>query len=200
MTPIIIIPQGEEAKMRITIDQADMQHDDFTVSIVYGYRREHIDIPKQDMLRDRLGRYYFTFATDDITGQVVAECRWREPDADCPDGLRDMVDRQLLCFVAATPSPRLLCMEGDDREHRVSYEPIADGDLSAYVYLLDCDGRRIATSDDKYLMIKQTANDMEQLEDYRLRQTGDEVQQILDKSTEQVKATLVDDTLIIVEE
>lgn len=200
-----IIPQGTDGKFRLTIADYDMHSGHFAVVIVYGYRRETLHIDKADMLSDEQGRFYFTFPTADIIGQVTALCCWDISDADIPGGTRTDTDRQIIAFVAPTANPRLLCLPAEE-PHPVSYERIGQANVGTdYIRLLDYYGQPLPTADGHHIYAnRSTINnynpDMETTEGYKLRQTGEEVQQILDKSTQQVQVTVSDGTLIITEE
>lgn len=75
---ITILQQGQEAKVQVSIKDFDMRYRDFNVSLIYGYRRTVVEIPKSAMVHDSDWNYFFTFDTEGIVGKVTARCEWRD--------------------------------------------------------------------------------------------------------------------------
>ena len=149
---------GEEAKYFVLIEQEgfDMQENDFTIELLWGLLGRSMTLTKQDMTLDSSGQYFFEFDTTDMIGKVVARCRYYVPDVDDPDGVREKVDEQMLCFVASAPCPKFMicpasCAGGD---HNVTYTRTDDsGIASKYQRLCTTLGQPIVTDDDLYLYV-----------------------------------------------
>lgn len=152
---ITIIQQGTEAKFKVEIKDFDMRYDDFKVSLIYGYRRTVIEIPKQQMIVDTDDySYYFIFDTANIVGQVTARCEWYVRDADYPDERQTNVDEQFLCFVAPNPCPKFICCPSCKEDGIVKYtlaEGHNFGDL--YFVLADKEYTPIVTSDGENILV-----------------------------------------------
>ena len=157
-----ILPEGSEAKFKITIDDFNMAIEDFEVTLIYGQRQNKIFIPNREMLQSKDGDWYFTFDTSGIVGRVTAECRYYIHDGDFPDGYKNMVDEQYLLFVAATPYPKLICCPSMDEpeDRKVHYELINETDIvTEYVRLCTMSGLPIRTIDGEDLMVLKDEND-----------------------------------------
>lgn len=152
-----VIVAGTEAKYFIDIQQDgfSMEEDDFTVELRWGTRPKSMMITKQEMAADTSGKYFFMFDTKKMLGKVTAICRYYVPDMDDPDGVREEVDEQRICFVAATPCPQLLsCPKCGASGHNVTYERTDQSDISSmYQRLCDCDGHPLASADDLYFYV-----------------------------------------------
>ena len=152
-----VLEAGTEAKYFIDIQQEgfSMEEDDFTVELRWGMRPKSLMITKQDMIADTSGKYFFEFDTAKMVGKVKAICRYYVPDTDDPDGVREEVDEQFLCFVATTPCPQLLsCPKCGASGHNVTYERTdQSGIASMYQRLCDCDGHPLASADDLHFYV-----------------------------------------------
>ena len=129
-----IIQQGELLKYIVTSQDVnfDMETDDFTVEIIYGYRQNKIVIPKSDFLYGTQGEFIMQFPTDGMIGKVVARMTWRQHDTDCENNQRPQVDEQVIAFVVTTPYPTLLnCPATSDEGHFVRYERTETPDIAA---------------------------------------------------------------------
>ena len=150
-----ILQQGEEAKFRIEIADFAMEDNDFSVQLIWGYRRHTMKIEKNQMFQGPDGKYYFTFDTDAMANRVTAICTWRVPDADCTDGYREETDEQLLCFVVTVPCPQFItcpdCMETEERViyTRTEVSNIAD----SYAYLETAEGDKIISCDNEIILV-----------------------------------------------
>lgn len=138
-----IIQQGELAKYQLIIEREgfSMTEGDFQLRLTWGMRGDTLDILKADMAQDETGQTFFQFPTDQMLGRVDVECRYRVPDSDAPDGVRQEVERQPLCWVnAATGLPRLT-ETGIYQGLHVSYVRRSQGGLrSLYRSLRDVAG------------------------------------------------------------
>ena len=157
-----ILQQGEEAKFQIAIKDFDMSANNFSLKLIYGYRRTVIDIQKDKMFDDGAGKWYFVFDTDDMVGRVTALCTWRVPDTDCPDGYREETDEQYLCFVVSTPCPQFLSCPCDDSSRPVKYTRTeTSGVAGRYAYLACADYDRILTCDNEIILVLKEGQDVE---------------------------------------
>jgi hypothetical protein len=158
MAELKIIQGGTEAKCFIDIKNVAMEDINFKLELVYGYRRNVIEIAKDDMLQDTQGRWFFMFNTTGIIGVVTARCTWELSDTDCPDSERTKVNEQPLCFVAATAHTVLLTCPAAQENQPVVYTFTDESDISSeYVRLCDCDGHPLVTDDDLYLYVRTDA-------------------------------------------
>lgn len=150
-----ILQRGEEAKFRVKIKDFSMDDGDFSLKLIYGYRRTTVEIEKSQMFKGSDGEWYFIFDTDDMTGRVTAVCSWRVPDSDCDDGYREEVDEQYLCFVAQTPCPQFVsCPNCDISDLRVTYVRTEQSDIAdEYAYLLTSEGDKLISSDNEVLLV-----------------------------------------------
>lgn len=155
---ITIVPQGEEAKFYVRID--DVEHfnqvrDDFKVTLRYGMQGGSVCFRKKDMGSDDDG-FFFTVNTQKMTGRVVAECECFITDHDVPFDQRVEKDVQILMFVAATHCPRLLICPACTEEHKVTYERTFETSIDFdYYYLVDCEMNNLTTTeeDESHLLL-----------------------------------------------
>jgi hypothetical protein len=77
--------------------------------------------------------YIMQFSTKDMVGKVVARTVFYVHDADInPDGEREEVDEQVICFVVTTPCPTFLnCPKCSSEGHDVNYEWTDEPDIAA---------------------------------------------------------------------
>lgn len=155
-----IIQQGEEAKFRIEIADFDMQANDFTLELIYGYRRTVMEISKSAMFSDGDGRWYFVFDTDDMVGRVTARCTWMVPDTDASGEIREKIDEQYLCFVVQTPTPQFISCPALTEQHDVTYTRTEESSIAEMYYrLTDFYGHPLVTAEDEYIcVLKQSVN------------------------------------------
>lgn len=108
MSQDLILQKGDVGKFQISIthDDFDMEQDDFFVILRWGFLNQKEEILKEQMFSDEDGKWFFTFDTDDMAGQIEAECHYFVPDTDIDGNVFEEVDRQWLCFVASTPCPK----------------------------------------------------------------------------------------------
>ena len=148
-----IIQQGEEVKFQVQIADFDMEANDFSVELIYGYRRTTVSIEKAQMLENG-GQYYIVFDTDDMVGRVTARCTWLIPDTDTPDGYREKTDEQFLCFVVTTPCPQFLTCPSCTDDHQVTYTRTEQSDIAdKYQRLADKYDRPLLTVDNEYIFV-----------------------------------------------
>ena len=152
---ITIIQQGTEAKFKVEIKDFDMRYDDFKVSLIYGYRRTVVEIPKEQMIVDTDDySYYFGFDTKDMVGQVTAKCEWYVRDADYPDDRQTHTDEQFLCFVAPDPCPKFITCPTCKENGQVTYTLTEGHNIDSDYYILaDKEYGRFVTADDEYILV-----------------------------------------------
>lgn len=151
---ITILQQGTEAKVQVSIKDFDMRFGDFKVSLIYGYRRTVVVIPKSAMVHDDDWNFFFTFVTDGMVGKVTARCEWREMDDDYPDKWKDNIDEQYLCFVVSDPCPRFIACPACEHSGRVTYTFTDEPNIREhYLYLCDSEHNRIVTSDGMNILV-----------------------------------------------
>ena len=150
-----ILQQGEEAKFQVDIADFNMADKEFSVTLIYGYRRTTVEILKNQMFQGADSKYYFAFDTDGMVGRVTAVCTWRVPDSDCDDGFREETDEQYLCFVANTPCPQFICAPNCDiNDHRVTYTRTETSSIAdMYAYLETAEGDKIISCDNEILLV-----------------------------------------------
>lgn len=152
MAELNILKAGTEAKCLIAIKDVALEDINFTLELVYSYRRTVITIPKADMQQTSMGDWFFMFSTTGIIGLVTARLTYELKDTDCTDGERTKVDEQPLCFVADTACTTLFSCPCAKADSEVTYTFTNDSDIaSEYLRLCDCDGHPFATDDDLYL-------------------------------------------------
>ena len=177
-----IIPCGEEAKYRILIlhDGFDQDTDPFRVTLQWGFDGDQLTIDKRQMIRDDEGNYYIAFDTSQMRGKVTAVCSFDVPDLDFPDGLRTEVNRQYLCIVVKSPSPRFLCTPPFGGDSEVVYKRTSRPNITPYVPVLTSTGDTLLTKNGEYIYVKKSGN----MKEYRLSQTGPELEALLEKIDE----------------
>lgn len=118
-----IIMQGERAKYFVRSDKWNFSFNDnsYRLEILYGMQGKKIVIQKSEFvfLNDR---WTFSFATDDIVGKVTARLVMEIFDPDCPDGVREEVDEQYICFVITNPCPQFMKCDCQEETHEIVYE------------------------------------------------------------------------------
>ena len=151
---IQILQQGQECKVQVSIKDFDMRFGDFNVSLIYGYRRTVVEIPKSAMVHDDDWNFFFTFDTEGVVGKVIARCKWREMDDDYPDTWKDNADEQYICFVVSNPCPRFIACPACSEEHDVTYTFTDEPNIGVhYFYLCDSEHNRLLTSDGMNILV-----------------------------------------------
>lgn len=155
-----LINQGERAKyiIKATKEGFELDHDDFTLEILFGMLGKKIVIPKSDF--QKLGAHWvFSFSTDQIVGPVVARLIMMVHDPDCPDSIRKEVDEQVIAFVVTTPWPQFLRCPSIEHYDEIVYERTEESDIaSRYVRLCDNSGNPLRTADNGYLFALKNTN------------------------------------------
>lgn len=141
MTENDIIQQGEMVKYIITSRNPnfDIEEDDFYVELIYGMMGQKQTVRKSEMKYGTGGEYLMQFSTKGMVGKVVARTVFfvHDPDID-PDGEREEVDEQIICFVVTTPCPTLLsCPACSGQSHDIRFERTEEPDITAQ-YLRLC--------------------------------------------------------------
>ena len=136
-----IIQQGEKVKYIVTSrnHNFNIEEDDFRVELIYGMMGKKLVIQKSDMLYGTDGEYIMQFSTSGMVGKVVARTVFYVHDTDIdPDGEREEVDEQVICFVVSTPCPVLLnCPKCSSEGHDIHFERTEEPDIAA-MYLRLC--------------------------------------------------------------
>lgn len=110
-----IIMQGERAQylMESSLPNFSFESNDYILEIIYGMADEKIVIEKKDVTDG-----VFSFSTSGIVGQLTARLVMIIIDPDCPDEIRQEVDKQIIGFVTTTPCtclhecPACICEHG----------------------------------------------------------------------------------------
>ena len=141
MTENDIIQQGEKVKYIVTSlnPNFNIEEDDFRVELIYGMMGKRLVIQKSEMMYGTDGKYIMQFSTSGMVGKVVARTVYFVHDADInPDGEREEVDEQIICFVVSTPCPVLLnCPKCNSEGHDIHFERTEESDIAA-MYLRLC--------------------------------------------------------------
>lgn len=136
-----IIQQGEKVKYIVTSRNPNfnIEDDDFRVELIYGMMGKKLVIQKSEMMYGTGGEYIMQFSTSGMVGKVVARTVFFVHDADInPDGEREEVDEQVICFVVSTPCPVLLnCPKCSSEGHDIHFERTEEPDIAA-MYLRLC--------------------------------------------------------------
>ena len=136
-----IIPQGKKVKYIVTSrnHNFNIEEDDFRVELIYGMMGKKLVIQKSDMMYGTDGEYIMQFSTSGMVGKVVARTVYYVHDTDIdPDGEREEVDEQIICFVVSTPCPVLLnCPKCSSEGHDIHFERTEEPDIAA-MYLRLC--------------------------------------------------------------
>lgn len=136
-----IIQQGEKVKYIVTSrnHNFNIEEDDFRVELIYGMMGKKLVIQKSDMLYGTDGEYIMQFSTSGMVGKVVARTVFYVHDTDIdPDGEREEVDEQVICFVVSNPCPVLLnCPKCSIDGHDIHFERTEEPDIAA-MYLRLC--------------------------------------------------------------
>lgn len=156
MDKISIIQQGEMAKYKIIVTdpEYDLDTSDFTIELSWGLFGKKILIRKSDCTRSEDGNWYFTFSTEEMIGKVTAKFVIEVIDLDIASGVRQMVNRQVICFVAVTGCPQYLNCHCCVGENFVKYEYITDTNvMQEYEMLVSSDNQYFETSDNQILYV-----------------------------------------------
>ena len=156
---ITIIQQGDKAKFRVTNERPDFEFTtmDFHIELIYGMQGKSIIIPKAECLVEDDSQCVFSFLSEDMVGYVIARMVMQVKDDDEPNGIRQEVDEQMLCFVATEPCVRLNPHIGcEDRDHDVKYEYVPYGEESSvYVILRDVNGKFLRDANELVLRARK---------------------------------------------
>ena len=158
MTENDIIQQGEKVKYIVTSrnHNFNIEEDDFRVELIYGMMGKKLVIQKSDMLYGTDGEYIMQFSTSGMVGKVVARTVYYVHDTDIdPDGEREEVDEQVICFVVTTPCPVLLnCPKCSSEGHDIHFERTEEPDIaSMYQRLCTSLGQPLVSDDDLYFYV-----------------------------------------------
>lgn len=187
MTENDIIQQGEKVKYIVTSRNPNfkIEEDDFSVELIYGMMGKKIVIQKSEMMYGTDGEYIMQFSTSGMVGKVVARTVFYVHDADInPDGEREEVDEQIICFVVSNPCPVLLnCPKCSSEGHDIHFERTEEPDIAA-MYLRLCVTEIVTpeSGGEPYPIYRPliTRND-EYI--YVLRESADALQEAIDNMT-----------------
>lgn len=182
-----IIQQGETVKYIVTSRNPNfnIEEDDFRVELIYGMMGKKLVIQKSEMMYGTGGEYIMQFSTSGMVGKVVARTVYYVHDADInPDGEREEVDEQIICFVVTTPCPVLLnCPKCSSEGHDIRFERTEEPDIAA-MYLRLCVTEIVTpeSGGEPYPIYRPliTRND-EYI--YVLRESADALQEAIDNMT-----------------
>lgn len=176
-----IIQKGEDVKYRVVIehDGFDMSRDAFTAELQWGLRGESLVIEKSAMREMADGGYLLGCNTAEMCGQVYCHVSYDVPDSDLEDGYRTEVENVPIFYVVdGHRMPRVCKVGAYDGTHVTLTRVLKSGQSLPYAILADNTGAKLVTSDGYYLAVKTTKSDI--METYQLKQSGAEVQAILD--------------------
>lgn len=176
-----IIQKGEDVKYRVVIehDGFDMSRDAFTAELQWGLRGESLVIEKSAMREMADGGYLLGCNTAEMCGQVYCRVSYDVPDSDLEDGYRTEVENVPIFYVVdGHRMPRVCKVGAYDGTHVTLARVLKSGQSLPYAILADNSGAKLVTSDGYYLAVKTTKSDI--METYQLKQSGVEVQAILD--------------------
>lgn len=176
-----IIQKGEDVKYRVVIehDGFDMSRDAFTAELQWGLRGESLVIEKSAMREMADGGYLLGCNTAEMCGQVYCRVSYDVPDSDLEDGYRTEVENVPIFYVVdGHRMPRVCKVGAYDGTHVTLTRVLKSGQSLPYAILADNSGAKLVTSDGYYLAVKTTKSDI--METYQLKQSGAEVQAILD--------------------
>lgn len=176
-----IIQKGEDVKYRVVIehDGFDMSRDAFTAELQWGLRGESLVIEKSAMREMADGGYLLGCNTAEMCGQVYCRVSYDVPDSDLEDGYRTEVENVPIFYVVdGHRMPRVCKVGAYDGTHVTLARVLKSGQSLPYAILADNSGAKLVTSDGYYLAVKTTKSDI--METYQLKQSGAEVQAILD--------------------
>jgi hypothetical protein len=159
-----IVSRGDTAKYKIEITHADFdqQRDDYSVVLSWGMFGREVTIAKKDMKHDEDGNHFLCFDSTEMLGWVKAACHYEIPDSDSPEGIREEVNYQWLCFVTSEPNPRLCGEPGSGGDGHVVYTRVYAGDVNtAYLNLRDSDQQNLLDSGGNQLRVHKTTEDMQ---------------------------------------
>ena len=151
-----IFSKDEEIKFEVLIKDFDMEANDFGIQLIYGYRRNKVEIQKSQMIHGSDNKWYLTFDTEGMVGRVEVECWWQVPDTDYADGYRKETNLQYLGFAATTPDCQYITCPacGCDTNQPVKYTRTETSSIADdYAYLLTSEGDRLITSDNEYILV-----------------------------------------------
>lgn len=175
-----IIQKGEDVKYRVVIehDGFDMSRDAFTAELQWGLRGESLVIEKSAMREMADGGYLLGCNTAEMCGQVYCRVSYDVPDSDLEDAYRTEVENVPIFYVVdGHRMPRVCKVGAYDGTHVTLARVLKSGQSLPYAILADNSGAKLVTSDGYYLAVKTTKSDI--METYQLKQSGAEVQAIL---------------------
>ena len=157
-----MIHEGSDLKFKVNADIPGFTLADNDFSIAVKNRWGHVEctIGKDEMFQDQEGNWYFTLENV-RRGTYYAELTAVSPDDDYDKFTRRIVDRQLLCVVAAgfgrggCPAKVANGCQGNKEGMSVAYRQVWTVNLDDGVYLADKDGHLIYTEDGKRIQIKK---------------------------------------------
>lgn len=158
------INAGTVLKYQVTAEAEgfDMERDDFEVELQLAGSGRRMAIPKEDMLTDQLGNFYFTFDTGQPgTGDYFARTVMLVPDTDADDDIRKVVNRQFLVRVEPTisSSPSKYGKQGNGSAGNcagnVTFTMVWTVSLSDILYLADKDGNVIYDKNNEPIRLRK---------------------------------------------
>ena len=186
MTEKDIIKQGETVKYIVTSRNPNfnIEDDDFRVELIYGMMGKKLVIQKSEMMYGTGGEYIMQFSTSGMVGKVMARTVFFVHDSVDPDGKREEVDEQVICFVVSTPFPVLLnCPRCSSEGHDIRFERTEKPDIaSMYLRLFVTETVTPESGGEPYHTYPPliTRND-EYI--YVLRESADAIQEAIDNIT-----------------
>lgn len=170
---------GTDIKLQVAsrIDDFLLTENNFQIVIKNRWGRIVSKITKNDCFYDSDGRFYFTLENV-ARGEYYAYFEGWIDDDDYDKQKAKVTDYQRLIRVPSLPR----CLTpAESRLHKVEYQVVQEVEIDGEVYLADCYGRYIYTSDGKRI---QFTNDVsEKIEDMgkvKMNMTGEQFKQLIE--------------------
>ena len=159
-----IIQQGDTAKFQVIIrhEDFDQQTDPFRVVVHGGIPDTPVTIDRADMLHDEDGNFFMLVPTAGLVGPLKAYCHYSVPDSDLGSGMREEIDIQWLAFVTDTPCPRLSCCQAcDESDGHVTYKRVWRNDTrTLYLNLRTADKQPVVDADGRQIRVRKTEEEL----------------------------------------
>lgn len=159
-----IIQQGDTAKFQVIIrhEDFDQQTDPFRVVVHGGIPDTPVTIDRADMLHDEDGNFFMLVPTAGLVGPLKAYCHYYVTDSDMGSGQREEIDIQMLAFVTDTPCPHIPCCGqcAEDDAH-VTYKRVWRSDTrSLYLNVRTADKQPVVDADGKQIRVRKEEKDI----------------------------------------
>lgn len=157
-----IIHQGDTAKFQVIIrhEDFDQQTDPFRVVVHGGIPDTPVTIDRADMLHDEDSNFFMLLPTAGLVGPLKAYCHYFVTDSDLGSGQREEIDIQMLAFVTDTPCPRIPGGCGCVSNAHVQYRRVYASDVNtAWLNLRTSEQQPIVDSEGRQLRVHRADED-----------------------------------------